>query len=167
MGKHSRKKILKNWELLDLLHGFDAVGDLRGVKFAYAVAKNKDRVLREVRSLQKSIEPSKEVMKYEKERISLCLIYCQKDENGKPLIQHDIYVGVDGNPKFDEALAKLKDEFKEALDKQKEDQEEYDRLLNEEVEVEFHPLQFADVPEDTTASQMSGIFPILADEELG
>lgn len=159
------KKKLMNRDLFGLLDGFAAVGDLRGVKFAYAVAKNKDRVMREVRPLQKSIEPSKEVNEYEKERIKLCKIHCQKDEGGQPLIQNGVYVGVDGKPEFEKAVAELKEKFKEPLDKQKEDKEEYDRLLDEEVEIEFHQLRFEDVPEVITVAQMSAIFPIIADEK--
>lgn len=166
--KAAEKKTAKNpmlkRELFDLLAGFEAVGSLRGVKFAYAVAKNRDCVMREVRPLQQSIEPSKEIAEYEEERVKLCLVHCQKDEGGKPLIQNGVYVGVNGNPEFEKALEELKEKFQEALDKQEKDKAEYDRLLDEEVEIEFHLLQFVDVPKEITAAQMISIFPIMAAE---
>ena len=82
---------MKNKELQPLLQSIDAVGNLSGVKFVYAIVKNKKLITAELETLQEAIKSSEKFLEYDKERIVICEKHADK-ENGKPKKNWDIWV---------------------------------------------------------------------------
>lgn len=153
---------IKRVELIKLMHGFDMVKDLKGVKFAYAVAKNRRVVEAEVNAMQEALKPTKEFEEYDKKRIVICEKYCERDEKGKPLFDaQNNYKDVNGNPAFEAEIKVLKEEYAEALDERRKTTEDYNKMLEEEIEFTFHKVLQDDLPKDITAGQLSAITLII------
>ena len=119
---------MKKKELFVLMSGINNVTDLKGVKFAYAIAKNKNVLAKEIESLQKSIEGSKEFQEYDKQRVELAEKHAKK-ENGKPVSKNNEYV-LEDSGKFNIAFDKLKKEHQKVLDSRDKQMKEFDELLN-------------------------------------
>lgn len=86
---------MKNKELFNLHNGLQMCGDLKGIKFTFAIAKN-------LRNISKEVEPLLETLKNLQEEHS------EKDEKGNPIIIGNTYKIVD-QKKFNEEHAKLMD----------------------------------------------------------
>ena len=98
---------VKLGELEGIIKGFGAIQFQKiPVKLAYRISK----LIRIIHAEFKS---------YDELRIKLCTDYCKKDENDKPIIKDNKYVGLESNLAF---LGKLAE------------------LQQVEVEVEFEPI---------------------------
>ena len=75
---------MKRKELFYLKQALERVSTLKGVKFAYSIAKNLQEVNNEIEAVNKAIAPSEEFMKYEKERVRLNEDYTERTEDGNP-----------------------------------------------------------------------------------
>lgn len=80
---------------------------------------------------------------YEEQRVLLAESMAEKDKDGKPKINGNQYV----------------------FENQKLFDEEFKKLNNEEVNVKLFIVDYKDIPEGITAGQLTGIFPIIKDEE--
>ncbi len=156
---------MKRQDLYTLLNGFELVKDLKGVKFAYARAKNKKLVLAELELLKNVMKDSDEFIEYDKKRIELCEEYCTKDDKGKPVIKNRKYDGLTKNEEFTKKLNELNEKYKEVIDEKKKRAEEYKKLLDEEIDFEFHKIKLQDVPEDITGAQLEAIDLILEENK--
>lgn len=152
---------MKRQELYNLLNGFEAVKNLKGVKFAYARAKNKKLVLAELELLKDVLKDSDKFIEYDKKRIELCEEHCTKDKKGKPVIKNGKYEGLTKNKEFDKKVEKLNEKFKEVIEQKKKNAEEYKALLDGEVDIPLHKIKIEDVPEDITGAQLESISLIL------
>ena len=151
---------MKKGDLFALNAGLAACGGLKGVKFAYAIAKNTSIVKKEVDIIQEAIKPSKEFQTYEEKRIQLAMDHAKKDPKGQPIIADNRYV-IEDQAVFDEAIKNLREENKDVIDGQKKSNEEYEEMLKEEIEIELYKIGQDLLPEDITASQVTGIMPII------
>jgi len=160
------KKKIKRSDLFALLNAFEAAKDLQGVKFGYAVAKNKANILAERKCVDEAGKPSKEYFEFDKRRLELCEEHCDK-ENGKPvkifnpITRQEVYAGLDGNKKFNAAVDALTEEYKDVTEAFKQQREEVNKLLDEEIEFDFYMVEFSEIPENITAGQMAGLEPII------
>lgn len=152
---------MKKRELYDLLAGLESVKGLKGVKFAYARAKNKKLVLDEIQLFEESIKPSDKFLEYNKKRIELCEKYCQKDKENNPIIKNNKYCGLERNNEFEKEIELLNEESKEVINEKKGLEEEYNKMLMEEIELNFHKILLDDVPIDITGQQLELIMPII------
>lgn len=155
---------MKRRDLYNLLAGFELVKDLKGVKFGYARAKNKKLILAELELLDASIKEPVKFSEYDKERVELCKKYCKKDEKGNPVIKDQTYVGLKENIKFMDELKKLQEDFKEVIDERNKQKQEYEKLLDEEIELNFHKILLENIPSDITGAQLELLAPILKEE---
>lgn len=132
------------------------------VKVGYALSKNylvSQPILKALRDTQSVPE---DYQAYDKERIALCRSLAKKDDNGQPRMKTILTQNEAGEsvPRtvFDfenlvaaeKQLEELseKEPHKEAIAKYQERTEEFNKLLDEKVEVQFHELQLSDVPDD-------------------
>lgn len=148
-------------ELFNLLNMFETVKDLKGIKFAYAILKNKQKIGREIEALNKSLKPDKKYSEFEKERIKLCVKHCKKDEKGKPIIEKMKYIGLDKNAKFEKEVKKLQKVYKETLDNFQKLKNEYNQAIAEEIDFEIHQIDKKDLPVDITPKQLESILLIV------
>lgn len=150
-------------ELLELYSGLHSVGDLSGTRFSYNVAKNISILRPEAESLEKAKQPSPEYMEYDQERVELAKKYAVKMD-GQPVIVDEQYQIADQDA-FNKEWDKLKKKYKKALDDRKAQAEEFNAIIEEEVEpgIELWSVSIDDVPEGITAAQMSALLPMIKD----
>lgn len=149
----------KRKQLLSLYQSLKSVGNLKGVKFAYAVSKNLQLLESEIKSINEAQKPSEKFQAYDKARVELAKKHA-KTEEGKPVVKNNSYV-IENEKAFNEELETLKTEHKEALDEREVQLNEFKELLKGEVEIELHKVKMDDVPADITVTQMEGIFAII------
>ena len=151
---------VKRTELTRLLQGINSI-NLTGVKFNYALLKNKKKIQEELEILKTVIKPDKKAEEFEKARIELCKEYCKKDKEGKEIIKQNKFVGLENNKEFTIAIDKLQETYKETLDKKEAQFKEYQTLLDEEVEIKIHQVALNDVPKELTTKQLESIIEIV------
>lgn len=143
----------------ELYKGLDTLGSLQGVKFAYFIAKNKALLESEIKDMKEAIKTSDEYNVYEKARIALAEEHAVK-EDGKPVVKDNSYVMEDKDA-FNKAWEALKDKHKDAIDARKKQVEDFNKFLEEEIELNLHNIQLTDVPANITVEQMEIIEPLV------
>lgn len=132
---------MKKRELLGLSATLSNM-NVSGVKFSYFVVKNLHIIKSEVDNLQ---EIRKNILETNSE----------KDKKGKPILENvDLKTGI-GNYKI---MNEKKFE---------KDMEEFNKLLDEEVSLDFYKIKMSDIPETITSQQMMAIFNLIEEEKNG
>lgn len=155
---------MKNRDLLRFLKGLNAVGSLQGVKFAYAVGKNRRIVEREVETLQEADKDPEEYEPFNTARIELCQKHCKKNDDGNPFLVNENYIIQTQKP-FDAAMKKLVKKHQEVVDAREQQTKEYDELLKEDSDFKPFMLSLEHVPDDITPGQLGEIIDMI--EENG
>jgi hypothetical protein len=105
--------------------------------FAFGLSINKSKIQDCVNAIA---EVDKAVLPFTNARIALCEKYAVKDEKtGKPVINNNIYQGVDNNPLFQAELRDLINLHFKVL-------EENDRIMRKKISIDFYMIDFEDVP---------------------
>ena len=141
------------------------VSDLPGVKFAYAISKNKGKLKAEMKALNDMQQQPEDFIEYEKELAKLAKKHARRDEKGNIIQQQTEdgsigYVIEDDDVVFNAAKGKLDKEYKKAIDEFQELKKKMNEILAEEVELEdydFHKVGFSDLPNELTANQIEGL----------
>ena len=148
-------------EVLQLYNNLNQLGKLSGVKFSYAVARNLALLKPEVEAINKTLEPSKEFLEWDKERVALAQEYSKKDEKGEPVIVGNRYV-MENEKTFNKELEKKQKNHKSAIDAREKQIEEYMKLLEEKSEeIKLFKVKLEHIPEAITTQQMNGIVDIV------
>lgn len=153
---------MKKRELLDFNNALKSVSELKGVKFAYAVAKNTKVIKNEVEAILDAQKSSKEFQEYDNERIELCKLMAVKDESGKPKVTQNNF-DIEDKEAFDKEFNKLKKKYKEAIEDRDKQLEEFNKLLEEEVKIKLHKVKVEELPSDITPKQLNSIFEMVID----
>ena len=158
---------MKNRDLFGLEKGLNAVGNLQGVKFGYAVSKNLERVMSELKSLTSTLTKDEEWQAIENLQQECHKKYCDKKDDGSQVVINGMLSFVEKGKEHEKALDAIEKKHKDAYAKRKELVEEYNKVLDEEVSSDFriYKLKLEFVPEIITTQQLFGILPILEDEE--
>jgi pyruvate/2-oxoacid:ferredoxin oxidoreductase beta subunit len=154
---------MTNQDIISLADGLQAVKNLPGIKFAYVVSKNINKVKSEMETFREMTEQSKSFQEYEKERIELVELHAKKDDKGKPVIIGNEY-DIDNKQAFDAQFEVLKEKHKEAIDARQKQIDDFNAFLKEESKLELHNMDVNNCPKDITAGQLSGIYPIITGE---
>lgn len=154
---------MRKKDLFRLQQGLQQVGNLKGVKFAYAIAKNSRVIDKEIEDLQKSIEPSEKWAEIEKSQHTIRKKYCKKTPEGEvmPDRNSQYIIPLPLEAPCDKDLDALKNEHKSEYANHEKMLEEYKVLLDTNCIIEFHKVKFDDLPSEITTSQMNGIFEII------
>lgn len=150
---------MKNKELMEVYKALTGM-NYAGVKFGYFVAKNISIIGSEIDSIQKAIEPYKEYTEYDKERVKLAVKYSKKDENGKPVIENNVYQ-IEDQKAFEEVVNKLREEKKETIEKRNHQIDEYGKLLEEETKITLYKIKEENLPADIKTQDMRAIFNLI------
>ena len=159
---------MTNEEIYNLYYGLGTVGDLTGVKFAYAVAKNIYKLKKHVEPLLKAKEPTPEFAEFDAKRVALAKEYAIKDSKGEALSEDVGGVSkfiIKDEKGFQAKLKVLRKENKVIISARDKQVEEVKELLNQEVEVDLYFVSFSSVPKEINSSQMAGILPIIENKE--
>lgn len=142
------------------VNALDGVSELKGVKFAFTVLKNRKLLESQVEEdkpiFEEILKPTEGFREYEEKRIALCENSSEKDEEGKAITEGDRYKIIDLK-KFNGDLESLTEEYQASVDDRKQQIEEYNSLMEEDMPLEFHTIVFDDLPEDLTESQLRSI----------
>jgi len=142
------------------MNALDSVSEIKGVKFAFAVLKNRKKLegqLEEDRPIfEEILKPSEGFKEYEEKRIALCETHSEQDAEGKAVTEGDKYKILDLK-KFNEELSLLTEEYNAAVEDRKNQIEEYNSLMEEDIEIAFQKLGFNDLPEELTEAQLQTI----------
>lgn len=131
------------------------------VKFQYAVQKNLQKLKEEIESLKKANQYLPEYLEYDKKRIELCEKHANKDDRGKAkkikVGRTEMYDLLDenGNQKaeFTQDYDALQESHAPALKAREEQLVLYNKLLEEEVEMDIYKVPLSYFPEDVVGSE--------------
>lgn len=155
-------------QVVGLYQSLLEVGKLRGVKFAYAVAKNTLILEPEVVAIQKMYNESKGFEEYNKKRIQIAEKYAIK-ENGKS--KKYMKDGVEmyeigDNVKFTEEIKSLQAEYEPAIKERELQIQEIDKEMEKTITVDLQMIHISDVPNEIESRQMTNIFIIISDKKV-
>lgn len=142
--------------LYESFQSLEAVKELKGVKFAYAVLKNMKMISEEIKLFEEVIKPSPEYERYEFSRIALCESHSEKKEDGTPVIVGDKYKIVD-ELSFNAELEVLKNDYGVFITERLKQIDEYNKMLNEIINIDFVKINFGDIPENVSAKELESI----------
>lgn len=155
---------MKKKDLVRFYNGLGLCGGLKGAKFAFSASMNRRMMEDEVKSITDTAASPKAFLEYDQKRLELCKEHAKKDdkgvavttEDGSRFIMEDQYA-------FDAALEELRTEYKEAIEEKKTSDEEYEKLLKEEVskEYNFEKIPLSVVPNDITQFAMENIIDMI------
>ena len=147
---------MKRKDLYNYLQVLTSVSDLKGVKFAYAVIKNKKKIENEIKILEEIIIPNPLFEEFEKKRIVLCEVHSEKDTNGNPTIIENKYK-ISDLELFNTELEKLRLNYKDIIDERYKQINDYNNILDEDTEMEFTKIGYIDLPINISAKELDSI----------
>jgi hypothetical protein len=149
--------------------------DIKDVKFAYALIKNRDAIAKEITKLSKlesklykGLKISKDFKEFDTLRQELCEKYSKKDKKGRVMFiqsqdgseKYDI----DDMKKFTREVKSLQKQFKDAIKKRQDDLNGVDRMIwDAESKLKIHKIEY--LPENVSARQRDGLTGFMWDEK--
>ena len=126
-----------NRDLLNLYKGLEAVKSIKGARFAVLVGKN----IKELRNILDPLEQAA-VPGHEFQELSV--------EMQKHIEAED-----------QQAIEKLEEDHKDLIDQRKKQLADVETLLDNEIEVQLHPIREDQLPEDITGEQVEKLLQLL------
>jgi hypothetical protein len=153
------------------LESLDKCRQLPGGKFAYAAVKTFNAMVSATKAAQakraeiikKWKSEHKDHAEYEKQRIDLCIVHSERDEEGKPIITNNQYQLVDVES-FNKELEDINKKFPKYMLSLKKADELIEELYNTPAEVNIHTIPREDLPDTITPEQLQGVY-FLIDED--
>ena len=156
----TREKLIEMWGLMGRL-----AGEKTSVKFHYLLVKNKRLIQSEIESIQEAQEPEKEYMEYEKKRMSLCEVMCEKDDAGKPKVKNQNFIIPEETKEdFDKKMEEMKEEYAEPIEKMDKKRKEFAELLAEEVKIDFVSIPLSVMPESILGGDVDLLFDLINED---
>ena len=161
---------MKRQDYLALGLALQGVKNLKGAKFSYAVAKTSRLVQAESKILAEVVAPDAKFTEYDIVRAATAAAHAKKDEAGNPIQlpiagSQEMRYDIEDQAKFDLALKALQEKNKEVVDEQETKVNEYNAMLEEEMDGEIHKIKMSDIPEDITPAQLDSIMEMIDDSK--
>jgi hypothetical protein len=168
---------MKRQEIINLNTKLNEFAETKGsIKFSYAIAKNVKLIEEELEAVKKAFNIPKEYIAYEEKRTALAEKFSEKDENGNPkkrtkqvningtMQAAEEYVLLDDSKKkFETELATLREDYKDALENYASVTKEYEEFMNENLDINFYKITYADLPGSLSPKDVYAIFEIIKD----
>jgi len=136
----------------DLLRLNNAISAIEGrkfsVRFSYLLAKNKIQLKDEISALNELKMASDDFKEYDSERAKLALKHADRNPDGSPKIDNQEFLITIKAGAFQEAIAKLKEDFEEAIIERNEQLKDFEEILNEETTYDGATIDYKDIPDD-------------------
>jgi len=161
---------MKRSQLFQMLHAVNSLAQVKGTcRFAYSIAKNKKLLTDETELMRDTVKPTPELIKFDEGRVELCKIHADKDEKGEPKTENGNFVGLTKNSVFEKALNEYREKNKAILDAQKKREDDFNKLLEEEIDFDFWEIKMSDIPDGVVGEQIEPLLPIINDgqEQIG
>ena len=133
-------------DIVDLYNILMSFNGSYTAKFSYFISKNKSLINPEINVLKEIEKPSKEFLKYEKEKLNTIIKYAVKKEDGNPLIINNQYK-IDNVKGFELEHDKLKEKYKDCIKEKETKDKEIEEILNEEIEIELYKIKIDLIPD--------------------
>jgi len=127
-----------NRELADLMQGLIAVKDLKGVRFSLQVTKNINLIKAELEHIEEAAKPSEEFLEIAKQVQVI-------EKSGKT------------EEEMKAEVAKIEEDNAELVADRKKQIDEFNNMLEDEIEISLFKISEKHLPEDITAQQLMGI----------
>lgn len=160
------KITISNNRLLDLFQGLEAVKDLKGAKFGYAVSRTLRSIDPLVKALQDAAAFKPDYLEFIQAREDLGFPLAMVSESGEPL--YDLYQGElflqiipERVGEFLPKYAALEKKYAKAIKAKQSDKKEYDEILKQEVTIEVFSIEMDMLPEGISLGHAFRILPML------
>lgn len=153
-------KITKE-RVLEITGSKQSLATLKGVKFAYAVAKNMKGLEAEVEALKEASYKSEKMEAYNKEYTEILEAEAKRDEAGNIIAVGNGQVAIKSQSDFKKKIKSLDEKYAEELAAKKAADEKFTELLKEEFEFDFYQVEESELPADISVEQMSVIFEMV------
>jgi len=161
---------MKKDKLFVMLEDIEKLKDIKNIKFAYCLAKNKNKILNEVEliksSLRKlSVEEDKTYKEYITRRKSLLDKCSNRDKNGKVIIEDGIY-SINDVDNFIKDNAVLEEQFNDTITKVKDVNKKNKDFLDSELEdkIIFSKINLSEVPDEISLSQIQNLMDLIEED---
>ncbi len=146
--KTSKSNILNLWQVIETLQG-----QKKNVIFSYFIAKNKIAIKGEVDALNEARKASDPFVEFERERVQIAQSMADKiPGTDKPMIEGNQYVIKENAGKFAEEMETLRNKFKDAIAEREIQMEAFNKILEDDVELDSYKIKFTDLPENIEPS---------------
>lgn len=151
---------MKRKEITTLLNSLNEVSEIKGVRFAFSILKNRKKLETQIEEdkliFDEILKPSDGFKEFETKRVDLCVLYSEKDDNGNPITENDQYKITD-MVKFNSELSLLSNDYNEFIEERYKQVSEYNSLMEEELVIDFNKVNFDDLPTDISEKQLRGL----------
>jgi len=157
---------MTNRQVVELWNSLTAPSMLnhRGVKFSYSVTKTKQSIKGTITALEMLQNQKPESMDaFEKERLELCMEYADLDDDGNQVMQGKNYKITERLSEFEVAFTELQEKHDQAFKDLQKHLQGFEKLLDEEIDVDVHMMSIGDIPETITVKEMNGIEFLISD----
>jgi hypothetical protein len=153
------KTKIKNIDLINLYNTLQKFKKVEVSKyFSYAIVKNSSIIENDYNILKSMSTNTKEYIQFLSERENICKKYAYRDENDKPIIENNKYSIVeDWKEEFKQEIKSLIESNQYVLQSQKEQSDQYQNILKEEVEFDFFMVDFDFIPNEVTPEDLKYI----------
>ena len=150
---------IKNIDLINLYNTLQKFKKVEVSKyFSYAIVKNSSIIENDYNILKSMATNKKEYLQFLSERENICKKYAYRDENDKPIIENNKYSIVeDWKEEFKQEIKSLIESNQYVLQSQKEQSDQYQNILKEEVEFDFFMVDFDFIPNEVTPEDLKYI----------
>jgi len=136
--------------------------ELKGARFAYAMARNKVILDRELKIIKESFIVSDKVKEFQIKREEFINTLCRKDEKGQPIIENSKYTfEEDSKKKFNEGISAIVENYKKDIEEHEERLKEFNSLLSLPISFELHKIKIEDFPSEITTEQMEQLMSLV------
>lgn len=147
---------MKKKDLQKLKEGIEAVAALKNAKFSYVLFKNKKLIENEIEVLKEIDKPIEDFQKFEYDRVVLCEKYCERKEDGQSLLVDNTYK-IKDIENFNKEIVELRNKNLTAIEAEQKRLQDFNQLLEEDLNIEFFKIKSDDLPNDISLEQLSGI----------
>lgn len=159
----TNQEVMTKQEVLNLYNGLQAVSNLSGAKWSYAIVKNISKIEQEIKALQKAYAFSDEFAAYEQKRIGLARKHAVK-KAGEPqtvrIGNNEEYL-IKDEKKFNVELDKLQKKHQKAVNDRKKQLADFNEILKEKIEIDLYKIDPDLIPEEITPAQLSAIMLVI------
>jgi uncharacterized protein (DUF3084 family) len=157
---------MKKKDLFTLHGAITNLANVKAVKVAYGLAKNKKIINDEIELIKESLEKIDDKYtdvekEYETKRIELAKEYSDKDKDDNPIVVKNNYKVTTNIGLFTEKLEQLNAEYSEFIEHRTKIKENNDKLLDSESEIEFYKINLNDFPSDLSLNDISLITDLI------
>jgi predicted DNA binding protein len=152
-------------EIIELFNVFESLKHIKDVDFMYLIIKNKQKIKDEIEAIRKISIPSEYYMNYNNEKTELIEKYCEKDEYENIINNNGVFKLIKDKTKEAKiAFQFLDDKYKNTIEENKKQQEKVEKILNEEIEIDFIKIDLDVIPKnEVTGEQLEILMKIIKD----